>query len=174
LTYVVIFIERQLSGHWRIDQRTRLESPGSSDVAHSVTTSSDNEGWPIEALDKLDTVGVSVHAQVKATQTVTRQTVTAALKNNGIGVIVFHDIRYDGLEDGLVGGVVNAVSEREVDCVVLALANTNVSQFAGAGEVFSVLVERNSHDSVGSVEGLLDTISVVDVDVDVEDSLVES
>lgn len=35
------------------------------------------------------------------------------------------------------------------------------------------LVERHRHDSVGRVERLLDSVSVVDVDVDVEDASVE-
>lgn len=56
---------------------------------------------------------------------------------------------------------------------MLTLANADISKLASAGEVFAVLVERNSHDSIGGVESFLDTITVVDVDVDVEDALVE-
>ena len=37
-------------------------------------------------------------------------------------------------------------------------------------EVVSVLVEGDRHDAVGEVEGLLHAVTVVDVDVDVEDA----
>ena len=46
------------------------------------------------------------------------------------------------------------------------------SKVSGAGEVLSVLVEGHGHDAVGGVEGLLDAVAVVDVDVDVEHPLV--
>jgi hypothetical protein len=35
-------------------------------------------------------------------------------------------------------------------------------------------VEGNSHNTVGGVEGLLNTITVMDVNIDVEDPLFES
>lgn len=38
-------------------------------------------------------------------------------------------------------------------------------QISSAREVFPILVERDSHDSVGGVEGLLHSITVVDVNV---------
>ena len=37
----------------------------------------------------------------------------------------------------------------------------------------SKLMERHGHDPVGRVEGLLDSVAVVDVDVDVEDASVK-
>jgi hypothetical protein len=35
-------------------------------------------------------------------------------------------------------------------------------------EELSILVEGHGHDTVGAVEGLLDTVTMVDVDVDVQ------
>ena len=40
-------------------------------------------------------------------------------------------------------------------------------EVAGAGEVLSILVEGDSHDSVCRVEGLLNTVAMVNVNVDV-------
>ena len=42
------------------------------------------------------------------------------------------------------------------------------TQLARPGEVLSVLVEANSHDAVGGVERLLDAVTVVHVNVDVQ------
>ena len=44
-------------------------------------------------------------------------------------------------------------------------------EIASAGEVLSVLVEGDGHDSVGCVESLLHAVAVVDVDVDVQNAL---
>ena len=54
---------------------------------------------------------------------------------------------------------------------VVPQAESTYSQISRSREVFSVLVEADSHDSVGSVEGLLHSVSVMDVNINVEDSL---
>lgn len=172
-TYFVIFIEGECRGHVGIDQETGLEGPSTGDVAHGVTTSSEDQGWKIEALDKLDTIGMSLHAQIEAAQAISRQTVTTALEDDGIGRVVLHDARDDGLKDGLVCGVVNSISEGEVDSIVFALSDTDIAKLAGSGEVLAVLVEGDRHDSIGRVEGLFDAITVMHVNIDVQDALVE-
>ena len=55
--------------------------------------------------------------------------------------------------------------------MVGSLILADIVDMASAGEVVLELVEGAGHHSVGEVEGLLDPVSVVDVDVDVEDSL---
>lgn len=56
--------------------------------------------------------------------------------------------------------------------LLLGVKRRTYPQVAGAGEVFSVLMEGNCHDSVGGVERLLHAVPVMDVDVYVENSLV--
>ena len=89
----------------------------------------------------------------------------------------------------LIGGVINSISQREVKTVVFASASSNVPKkvifisenrkqaisispkISCSREVLSILVERDSHHTVCGVEGFLDSISVVDVDVNVQHSL---
>lgn len=47
-------------------------------------------------------------------------------------------------------------------------------QVSSSGEVLPVLVEGHGHNSVRGVEGLLYTVAVVNVDVDVQHPLVVS
>ena len=49
---------------------------------------------------------------------------------------------------------------------------TSYPKISSAREVLAVLVEGDGHDPVRGVEGLLHAVPVVDVDVDVEHSLV--
>ncbi|KAI6761402.1 hypothetical protein HG531_001955 [Fusarium graminearum] len=62
----------------------------------------------------------------------------------------------------------------KIERVILSLANTGIPQLTSTREVLAILVERNSHDTVGGIEGFLNTITVMDVDIDVEDPLFES
>jgi hypothetical protein len=156
------------------DKNTSFECPGTSDIAHSVATATEDKGWHAESFHKFDAVGVTTHAEVEAAKTVARQAVTATLEDDGFWLVISHDSLDDWLKDGLVGNIINAIAEREVDSVVLALANTDVAKLASAWEVLSILVERNSHDTVSGVESLLDTIAVMNINVNVENTLFET
>ncbi|KAJ8576738.1 hypothetical protein ON010_g2470 [Phytophthora cinnamomi] len=48
----------------------------------------------------------------------------------------------------------------------------DILEVARSGEELAVLVERARHDTVRRVEGLLHTVAVVDVNIDVQDALV--
>ena len=113
------------------------------------------------------------HAEVEASKTIARQAVTTTLKNNSLWLVVIHDSLDNWLEDGLVGGVIDAITKREVDGVVLALANTNITELTSSWEVLAVLVEGDGHDTVGGIESLLNAITVVNININVEDSLLE-
>ncbi len=117
---------------------------------------------------------MTLHAQIEAAQPVARQAVAAALQHNRLGPVPLHDAADDGLEDVLVGPVVDAVAQGEVDGVVFAVADADVAQLARAGEVLAVFMEGAGHDPVGGIEGFLDAVAVVDVDVDVQDALLEA
>ena len=51
------------------------------------------------------------HAEVEASKTIARQAVTTTLKNNSLWLVVIHDSLDNWLEDGLVGGVIDAITK---------------------------------------------------------------
>ena len=44
------------------------------------------------------------------------------------------------------------------------------SKLSGSREVLAILVETDSHDTVGGIESFFNTVSVVTVDIDVQNS----
>ena len=167
-----VVVEGQLVLDVLAEHDGRLVSPAPGDVAEGVSTAAEDEGGDVEAADELDAVGVAADAEVEAPEAVAGQGVGPALQHDGAGGEPLHDLADDGPEDGAEGVVVHAVVEGEVDGVVLAVGVAHVEDVAGAREVLAELVEADGHDAVGRVEGLLDAVAVVDVDVDVEDALV--
>lgn len=117
---------------------------------------------------------MAIHTQVKAAKSIARQTVTTALQNDSFRLVVLHDVLNNRLEDRTVRRIGNTISERKVDGVVLSLSNTSIPKLTSSREILAILVERNSHDTVGGVESLLNTIAMMDIDVDVEDPLFKS
>lgn len=173
-TYFVVVVIGKLGSQYLACQDTGLESPGASDVAHRITPATHDQSRQVKALHEVNAVGVTSHAEVETSQAVARQAVATALENNGLRPVPLHDSLDDRLEDTLVGDIVNAIAEREVDGIVFSLANANVAQFASAGEVLSVLVEGDRHDTVRGVECLLDAIAMMDINIDIENTLLES
>lgn len=81
------------------------------------------------------------HTKVEATQAIARQTVTTTLQDDSLWSVPFHNALDDGLENALVGHIVDPISEREVDGIMFAMADTDVAELTRSREVFSVLVE---------------------------------
>ena len=117
---------------------------------------------------------MSLHTEVEAAETVTRQTVTSTLKNNSFRLIVSHNGLNDGFENGFVGRIINTVSKREIDSIIFSGANTNIAELTSTREILAIFVKRDSHNSVGSIESFFNAIAVVNVNVDIQDSLFES
>ena len=112
--------------------------------------------------------------QIEAAQAITSQRIGTTLENNGARTVPHHDVLNDRFKDGMVTGIIDTVTQGHIDRVVLALAVANVADVSGPGEKLAELVERHGHDSVGRVEGFLDAVSVMHVNVNVQDSIVIS
>lgn len=75
-------------------------------------------------------------------------------------------------KDALVGFISDSIPQWEINRVIPSLSESNIFDVSSTREEFTVFVERTSHDSIGRVESFFDSISVVNVDVDVEHSRV--
>jgi hypothetical protein len=120
------------------------------------------------------TVGVTLHAEVEATQSVTRKTISSALQNNSSGLIPLHDMLDNWLEHALVRQIVDTIAKWDIDSIVLSIPDTHITELSSTGEVFTVLVERHCHHAICGVECLLHTVTMVHITVDVQNSLVEA
>ena len=114
------------------------------------------------------------HAQIEAAETIPGKTVSAALENDRFGLVICHDSANDRLENSLVRNVVNAISKREVDRIILACSNSDIAKLSGAWKIFAVFMEGNRHNTVGGIECFLDAVAMMNVDVDIEDSFLEA
>lgn len=171
MTNLVIIVIRKIRLQTVANKNASLESPRAGDIAHCVTATAQDQGGQVEALDEVDAVRVASHAQVETSQAITRETVTTTLKNHGFWTVPLHNALDHRLEDTLVRDIVDAVTKWEIDSIVFALSHTDVTELTGTREILSILVERHSHDTVCSVKCLLDTIAMVDINIDVENAL---
>lgn len=48
------------------------------------------------------------------------------------------------------------------------------SKLTGTREEFTILVKAAGHDSIGGIKGLLDPVSMMNIDIDIQDALVIS
>lgn len=114
---------------------------------------------------------MSRHRQIERSQSITPQRIRSALKDNRTGSEGRDSWFHDCLEESEVALVVDSILERYVEREVFAESVSYLVDGSGSWkEVSGVLVEGDGEDSIRLVEGFLNSISVVDVDVDVEDS----
>ena len=136
-----------------LQQRRPLdrESLGATDDRPAA---SEHKERNIEAFDELNALSVASERQIKDTQSVSGKRIGAALEDNHtrlIGLNHFGDYR---LKDTLVRRVVDAVVERDVDCVVLPSLGSNVFEITRfRKKVFAELMERHCHHPIGRIEG---------------------
>ena len=108
--------------------------------------------------------------QIEVAQFVLRERVSTALDDQHVGDIGVHHFLHDLAEELDVGHIGHTGLEGDVDSVVFAVVLADGVERAGPREeVFVEFMEADGHDPIGVVEGLLDPVPVVDVDVEVED-----
>ena len=112
------------------------------------------------------------HREIEATEAITGKGVGTALDHEGAGLEILNEgienwFKY--LEERLI---IHPLIEREIHRMILPAADADIIDVSGPREVVvPELVEGARHDAVGRVEGFLDAVAVVLVDVDVEYSL---
>jgi hypothetical protein len=109
------------------------------------------------------------NGQVESSQAVTPQAIRAALNDDTCWAVGHEDRLDDGFKEGYIRGVVDAVSEGDIETVVFSLLGADFVVVSCAREevLWVVFVEGEGEDAVCGEEGFLDTVAVVEVDVDV-------
>mmetsp|Transcript_17029 Transcript_17029/g.34450 ORF Transcript_17029/g.34450 Transcript_17029/m.34450 type:complete len:267 (-) Transcript_17029:424-1224(-) len=168
----IVIIVRQLVRDLLAQHDRCLERPAPRDVPNRVAAAAQDQRRHLLIQHEAHALGVAVDREVEAAESVPSEGIGAALQDDGTRLVALHDARDDGLEDGLVRGVVHAVLEREVDGIVLALRGAYVLDVARAWEVLAEFVEGYRQHSVSRIKGLLNAVAMMDVDIDVQHSLV--
>ena len=69
---------------------------------------------------------------------------------------------------------INSITKRHVDGVGLAFFHAHISHITGAGEKVTKLVERTRHHPVRRIERLFHTISVMHVNVNIQNTRIRA
>ena len=109
--------------------------------------------------------------QVEASQSISWKTICSSLEQNGIWPEVFNDFGDDRLEDHVKTFIIKSLIKREVDSMIGAWVFSNIINVTCSWEIILELMERASHDPVSEVEGFFNTISMMNIDINVENSL---
>src|SRR6266403_268810 len=112
---------------------------------------------------------MSSNGQIKCPEPVEAQRVGTTLPNDARWLKMCDSVTDNSFEHCQVHVVVDAVLQGYVETKVLSQPGAIIVQLSRSWEkVASILVKRDSHDAVRMVERELDTIAMMDVDVDVQ------
>ena len=167
-----VIVVGKLIGDLYIQQTRSFIGPSTRYVTDGVATATHDEHGDTERFQVIHAHGVTVEGQIEASNAITSERISTALKGDDFGAEALHDHRTYRLKDSLVGDVIDTVVQREVERVVLTKSATNILNVTSTREELSVLVEGQGHNTVGCVEGLFNSVSMMDIDIDVENALV--
>ena len=98
-----------------------LVGPAARDVADGVAAAAQHERGQVIREHVPHALRVATHTKVEAAESVAAQAVGPTLEHEGAGLVRLHDLLHHRHEDPLVRLVGDAVAQRHVDRVVLAL-----------------------------------------------------
>lgn len=107
--------------------------------------------------------------EVEAPEAIAAKRIGSTLQDDGRGPEDRDGRFHDGFEERHVALVVDAVLKGHVEREVLAEPVPTFVNVASSGEeIGRVFMERDGQDPIRLVEGFLDTVPVVDINVDVQ------
>lgn len=112
------------------------------------------------------------YAQIKHTETISAQAVSTALHLNCLRLEPSNDLPHDRLKSSQESFIVYSIVKGKVHGVVLSLFASYVFNAASTRKVISKFVKRCSHHPVSRKKCLLDTVSVMAVYVNIQNSLI--
>ncbi len=114
---------------------------------------------------------MAFYAQVESTKFIMTKTVSTQLHDNSMRPVLGHDTLHHILEQLVKGIIVHSWFQRNVQWIMFSIISSVLVKSPRSWEkVLTVLMERHWHDSVGQIKCLLNPVSVMDVDIDVNNS----
>lgn len=161
----------ELVGYRRPNEDRSLVRPATGDVLDRVSAPAEDEEGDVELAHKVDTFAMCGDGQIERAETVAPERISTTLEDDGCRPECGDGVVDHGLEDREVHVVVDTVFERDIQAEVLPGTGAVVIELSCPWEEFaSILMKRDGHDPVGMIERKLDAVSMVDVDVDIENT----
>jgi hypothetical protein len=141
-------------------------------IFERVSASSEYQHGNVKGSYEFDAIGMSLHAEIETSESIPTERIGSTLHDDRPRPEIFHDFGNDRFKNGLVGFIVHAIVEGKVDSIILARSVSRILHVSGSGEVFTKFMETACHDAIGTIESFFDAISVVNVNVYVQDAFV--
>lgn len=146
--------------------------PASGHISESVSTTADKQDWNAKGFHVLCDWGVALDWEIETAESITGQWVGSSLEDYSFRPEVFHDLSEDRSGDSNKGFIIHTLIKREIHSPVGTLFFPDILNMSSSWEVILELMERAGHDSVSQVEGLLNPITMMDINIDIQYSLI--
>lgn len=117
-----------------------------------------------------------LYVEIETTQPITSQRICSTLQHDAARLISCYHWFNNRFEKPNVGIIVYPILQWHIQSIMLARATTHIIPVSSSREeiILVVLMKRKRHDSIGRKERLLHPITMVHVDIDIENSRVDT
>ena len=171
---LVVVIHRQVVVQFVvIDAQASLVGPAPGHVLDRVAATSENQQGQAPTLDEANTLAVPPNRRVVSTKLVASQAICATLQDYRVRTVVFSHFRHNRAENVFKLLVIDERLERHIQREVFPFSAADIHQVARAREEsLAEPMEADSHDTVSRIKGFLNAITMMHINVDVEDAVV--
>lgn len=161
----------EIVGQGPLSQDRSFVRPAPGNISNRVAAAPEHQNGQAEGMDEPDAIAVPADTQIKAAQSIASERIRAPLQDDCGRLECFDSRRDNRLENVRVPGVIDAGPQGHVNRIVAAALRADLVDIPGPGEEpIAVLVKRQGHDPTVPVEGFLDAVPVMHVNVNVEDA----
>ena len=148
-----------------------LVSPGPGHAPHGVAAAPEHQERQPQVPHRRHALAVTSETEVEVAESVPGEAVRPGLEDDHRRLVVSHHTLHNRQKYILIVFIIYSLSQGNIDRVKLARARADLKEVSSSGEeVLSILVEAEGHDPVCEVEGFLDPVSMVDVNIYVENT----
>lgn len=169
---LVVVVERKVVINILVEADASLVGPATRYILDGVSTTTEYEKGEVPALDNFDASSMTSQGSIIGPKLVKGERISPTLENHNLWPKSNSDSFHDIFVYLLKAIVVQTIEKWNVDSVSLAFTFAHILDITGTREEISIPMEAHGHHSIRGIECLLHPVSMVDVDVDVEDTLV--
>ena len=116
---------------------------------------------------------MTFHRKIEVSKPIFGQRVSSTLNHHGIRSVESHASIHNFLEKLKISGIIDTLLERHINRIVFADPLSNrIECSSSRKEIFIKLMKAHSHDSISMIESFLNSITMMNINIEVQHSRV--
>lgn len=147
-------------------------SPTTRNVSKSIASTTSKKNRNTKAFHELCYWCMTFYWKIEASKSVSWKTVSSSLKKNSFRSEIFHNFSKNRPCYSHKRFIIHTFIQWEIDRMISTIFFSNVINVSCTWEIVFKFMERACHYSISKIKGLFNTITMMNININVQDSLI--